>query len=80
MDVFTVYDSKVKVYGNIFLAKNKGEALRMFQDVANDDKTQICKYPVDFHLIRIGTYDDLTGVIQGQDHENLGSADQYKGK
>lgn len=56
--VFTIYDSKGEVYLPPFCSRTKGEALRMFQETANDLKSNICKYPSDFTLFHLGAYDD----------------------
>lgn len=58
MKIYCVYDSKVKSFGTPFFFKNNGEALRGFSEVANDQKTQIGKYPADFTLFEMGEYDE----------------------
>lgn len=61
MKIYCVYDCKVESYGTPFFFKTKGDALRGFSEVANDLKTQIGKYPQDFTLFELGSYDELTG-------------------
>lgn len=63
MKVYTVYDSAVQAYDKPFVLRNKGEALRSWQEVANNKETMICKRPSEFTLFEIGEWDDLTGVI-----------------
>lgn len=60
MKMYCVYDSKVESYGRPFFMKNKGEAVRGFQEIANDPTSQICKYPEDFTLFELGSFDDQT--------------------
>lgn len=61
LKVFTCYDCKVESYGNPFFMKTKGEAIRGFAEVSNDEKSQIAKYPEDFTLFELGEYDDSNG-------------------
>jgi hypothetical protein len=59
--VFTIFDSKAEIFNNPFLAKTKAEGIRMFSDVANDNKSMISRHPEDYTLFEIGEYDDATG-------------------
>jgi len=54
--VFAVYDSKVEAYLKPFFMQTKGEALRSWEDVVNDDKTMFHKHPEDFTLFEIAEY------------------------
>jgi len=74
---YTIYDSKAGYYTRPFTARTKGEALRMFQQAANDVQTQVGQYPEDFILFEIGTWDDITGNIEHQAHISLGKALDY---
>lgn len=61
MKVYTVYDSKAEMYLQPFFMRAKGEALRAFSDMCNDEKTQFGAHPEDYTLFEIGTYDDSKG-------------------
>lgn len=74
---YSIYDAKAGFYNKPFLARTKGEALRMFQQAANDTQTQIGLYPEDFILYEIGTFNDLTGDIAHETHISLGKAIDY---
>lgn len=79
MKMFSVFDSKAACYDKPFVLRNKAEALRGWADVANDSKTMIGKYPADYTLFEIGSFDDLTGVITVYDAKvNLGSALEHR--
>lgn len=60
LKVFTVYDCKVEAYLTPFFMKTKGEAIRGYSEVVNDVKTQFNRYPEDYTLFELGTYDDST--------------------
>lgn len=74
---YTIYDSKAGFYRPPFHARSKGEAIRMFQQAANDITTQIGLYPEDFCLFEIGTFDDITGNLAHEQHISLGKALDY---
>jgi len=61
--IFTTYDSKAEAYLQPFFMGTRGEAIRGWQTVVNDPKTQFNKYPSDFTLFEIGEYDETTGEI-----------------
>jgi hypothetical protein len=56
--IYSIYDCKVEAYLQPFFLKSKGEAIRGFTELSNDDKTNIAKYPEDFTLFELGSYDD----------------------
>jgi len=77
--VYAVYDSKVQRYAQPFQMRTKGEALRGWQEVANDPSTSISKHPEDFSLMELGEYDESVGqFINHPAPINLGLASQYK--
>lgn len=61
--IFTVFDSKARVFGNPFFAINEHVACRDFKLAATDPGSSISKTPEDFSLFEIGSFDDLLGVI-----------------
>lgn len=77
--VFAVYDSKVGRYAQPFQMLAKGAAIRMFQDLANDPNTTVCKHPHDFTLMELGEYDESTGTFTNHTAPlNLGLAVHFK--
>nr|QJB19163.1 MAG: nonstructural protein [Microvirus sp.] len=64
-----------------FFMRSKGEALRSWQQVANDESTSMCKFPGDFSLFEIGEFDDENAEIKMHDSKmNLGTALEFKNK
>ncbi|QXP08554.1 MAG: nonstructural protein [Arizlama microvirus] len=62
--VCAVYDEKSKIYdSHFFIFGFKGEAIRAFSEIATDSKTMIYKYPQDFSLYMLGTFDDTLGAF-----------------
>lgn len=79
LNIYAVYDRKAEAYMNPFHAPLDGMAIRMFSQSVNDPQTMLSKYPDDFTLYRIGTFDDQTGMYTQEDHHKyLGTATQFK--
>jgi len=56
--VYTIFDSKTAAYLQPFYLRSNGEAIRAFTEAVNDPKSTFYKYPEDFILFEIGTWDD----------------------
>lgn len=67
LKMYSIRDSKGEIYMQPFFQKTHGEAERSFQQLANDEKTTVCKFPEDFDLYYLGTYDDQTGRMSSLD-------------
>ena len=57
--IFTVFDNKAKAYLRPFFLRSKGEALRAFIDLVNDENHQFGQHAEDYTLICIGEWDDV---------------------
>jgi len=60
MQIVCVYDSKTGIYAQPNFMPTVQSAQRMWPEAALDPNTQIGKYPSDFTLFHVGTYDDET--------------------
>lgn len=60
-DVFVVRDVKVGAFATPFYLENISVAMRAFAHAANNKETDCGRYPDDFSLYHLGTYDDETG-------------------
>jgi len=63
MKIYSVYDRKSKSYKQPMTIPLAGEALRGFIDCCTDGKHMFSKWPHDFDLYQVGSFDDLTGKI-----------------
>ena len=61
--IFTVRDSKAAAYLPPFFMHNEAMAIRAISDAANDKQHQFGQHPEDYHLFRIGVFDDDTAEI-----------------
>lgn len=63
LQVFAIYDSKVKDFANPFFMHSKGELQRGFTELVNDPKTKLNKYPEDFSVFHLGEYNSESGAL-----------------
>lgn len=81
LKMFTVFDSKADTYIPPFCMRSTGEAIRGFITILNDDISDYCKYPADFTLFEIGSFDPLTcKLVIYAAMTNLGNGLSHKGK
>lgn len=65
--IYAVKDLAIQAFGNCFLTRAPGEAMRSFQDEVNStDKknSAVAAHPEDYELYKIGEYDDELGIIK----------------
>lgn len=76
--VFAVFDAKGESFGMPLFFPAKGQAIRAFDDQANDENSQICKHPGDYTLFCIGEYDAQVGLLTPLTKAALGTGVDYK--
>lgn len=74
LNMYTVFDTASGVYDRPFFMQSDGAATRAFQDIATDAEHPIGKHPEDYHLCRIGTYDDNKGTVHPENVEVIATA------
>lgn len=67
LKIFTIRDSKGEIFHPPFYCKTHGEAERTFRELAKDPNSLISKYPEDYDMYALGTYDNNTGKIAAID-------------
>lgn len=76
--VYSIYDEKACFFSAPYVSTNDLTALRSFSQVATDPHTEIHRFPTDYSLYEIGTFDDFTGVMTPlQAAINHGKANQF---
>lgn len=80
MKFFVIYDSKSESYQVPFFHKSIGTVERDITDVVNNDsKSPYYKWPEDYTLFEIGSWDESTGVMTLHDSKvNLGVLIEFK--
>lgn len=62
--LYQVFDAIAEcAYGPIIAAARDAAAIRIFQEAAADERTELHKYPADYILLKLGTQDDSSGTI-----------------
>lgn len=81
LKMFSIRDAKGEIFHPPFYKKTHGEAERDFAQLVQDDKSMAHKFPEDFDLYYLGTYDDGTGkMIPLDTPQHLQKAVQYLSK
>lgn len=76
--IFSIFDSKGKIYSDPFYALNQSIAKRMFENLSNDPQTDVFKHPNDFQLFHVGEYDDQNGCIEQKNIVHICSANELQ--
>jgi len=61
--VFSVRDSKGELFAAPFCMSNVALAIRKVSEFVNNPGSELSKYPGDFTLYHIGTFDEVSGVL-----------------
>lgn len=72
--LFTVYDNAARAYLDPFVAPSVEFAVREFRQVVNQSGHQFNKFPEDYTLYHVGTFDVATGALTPMDPRSLGVA------
>lgn len=79
MKIFTVYDSKAAAYLLPFYSENQQTAIRSFEGAVNDPDHQFNKFPQDFNLFELGSWNQSTAKFKlHKAPVHLGLAIEYK--
>lgn len=75
--MFSVHDSKAKVFSNPMFARTRGEAIRSFADAVNTEDHDFRRHASDYTLFIVGSFYPETGMVTPFTPESLGNATQY---
>ena len=76
-NVFAVKDVKSKLFSNPHFVPTTGVAIRGFGAACEDENTDLNKYPEDYSLYHIGTYDVETGELVSITPEQIANASEF---
>lgn len=62
-NIYSIRDEKAESYGVLFTAVTDGCACRVFDQLLATDSQKIGKYPEDFALVCLGTFDPSLGTV-----------------
>lgn len=75
--MFTIRDTKADAYLPPFFLPKKEMAARVFDQCVNSEDHQFGKWPADYTLFHIGTFNDETGICITYAPESLGNGLEY---
>ena len=61
--MFSVFDSKAEAFLPPMFFPTRGVAIRAFSQAAADGEHDFCKYPDDYSLFELGSFDPSTAVF-----------------
>lgn len=75
MKLFAILDVKSNTFSKPFAELNVASALRSFEMGASDERSTLAKFPDDFCLCELATFDEFNGsIVPHVSPMNLGSA------
>lgn len=75
--IYSIFDSCAESYLQPFFAFNRGSAIRMFTASLADETSVFCKYPNEYILYEIGSFDDVSGQVLSSTLERLGTGLEF---
>jgi len=67
LKIYSIRDAKAGIFHNPWMKNTHGEAERDFTELTKDEKSMVSKYPEDFDLYFLGSYDNVTGKLEPLD-------------
>lgn len=67
LNVYAILDDKSGLYSLPFYNQHDGIALRIFGDEVNNPQSNLNKHTGDFHLYKLGTFNDESGEFENSD-------------
>lgn len=67
LNMYSIYDAAVQAYCRPVSSEADGKAVREFGDLCRNKETPYGAHPEDYSLVRLGRFDDKTGVFHPED-------------
>lgn len=64
MRLFAIRDLKAQVFTHVITDRNSAQAERNFKTAVSNPESDYARYPQDFQLFELGSYDPDQGVIK----------------
>jgi len=64
VNAYCILDTKAQIYNTPYFLINDLVATRQFSVVVNDKESMVSKYPEDYRLYKVGSFDMQTGKIE----------------
>lgn len=70
-NLYSIYDTASGLYSQAGAEISDGSAKRAFSNLATNLENPIGKHPKDYTLIRIGTFNDVTGELKDEQNRSM---------
>lgn len=77
---FAVFDVKSKLFSNVHLLQSDGVAIRSFSTACENKDTEFNKFPEDYSLYRLGTFNIETGLLESETPKQICNATEFVNK
>lgn len=77
VELFSVYDMAAKGYVDPFVAPTIEYAIRTFRATCENPETNLAKYPEDYALYHVGSFDGEKGVLVPVEAHKIATAGQF---
>lgn len=71
MFIYSIYDRKAQYFLPVFQLKADGEAIRAFTNMVVSSDTDVSRYPGDFDLVKLASFDQHSGALVSHQYEPL---------
>lgn len=69
--LYSIYDTASGTHQKPIFARADGEITREFKSLCTNAEHPVGQHPEDYALIRLGSFDDLTGKLINEENETL---------
>jgi hypothetical protein len=70
-ELYSIQDKVAKVYNRPMPIVNLGKAMQVFAQMVNGEDSDITKWPEQFNLVKIGSYEEETGKLESLDSPEI---------
>lgn len=77
LEMYSVKDTKSQLFGMPHFQQSDGVAIRSFSTACEDQNTDLNKYPSDFSLYHVGSYDISTGNVSPASPRQICNASEF---
>ncbi len=78
-EMFTVFDMAAQQYLEPFMQPTIEAAIRVFRQACENPEHQFGKFPEDYVMYKVGTFDGSTGEVVGCEMTKVAMAVSYSG-
>ncbi len=67
LNAYCIFDTASGIYQRPYFVGSDNEATRAFADLVSETEHPVGKHPEDYSLFRVGNFNDVKGVLSGDD-------------